>query len=69
MMAHYVTRPRALYIADDDEGIVYDGLSATASTILSAEDDFIETGLLDAEGEPLYRQRGRIRLGFADETP
>lgn len=63
----YVSRPRALYAADDDEGVVYDDPGTTAHTIHAPEDDWIDTGLLNAAGDPLFRVRDRIRLGFTDD--
>ena len=58
----YVSRPRSLLVDDPEIGI-----AATAGEILTAEGDFIETGLLDAQGQRLYRQRERIRLGFKED--
>lgn len=62
-MARYVSRsPRAAHIDDPEMG-----MAATADHIFAAEDDFIDTGLLDANGARLYRCRERVRLGFTEE--
>lgn len=37
---------------------------AAATTIYEQEDKPEETGLLDANGTPLYRVRDKIKMGF-----
>jgi len=62
-MPRYVSRPRATELFDADHGVAF-----TAGEIICREGDseFIDSGLLDANGEPLYRARGRIALGFKE---
>jgi hypothetical protein len=52
-------RPHALFHDFDTD-------SMTADQIIdSGESDRIDTGLLDAAGNPIYRRRDRVKLGFA----
>lgn len=54
----YVARPKAWW---DDEPNVED----VSTRIVLVEDDApIRTGLLDADGVPLYRVRDRFPVGF-----
>lgn len=58
----YAVRPRSALIDDGDFGV-----AATADTLLDCADDWVRTGLLDANGRPRYRStREPIRLGFKD---
>lgn len=60
MTAHYVRlapRAHALYHHDDD-------VSITADTVFDDGSAAEATGLLDAEGVPLYRVREHIKMGF-----
>lgn len=63
-MTRYGARPRSAAIYDD----CYDGTSHTADEIIlpidDDGDDWIDTGLLDSRGEPLWRRIGRNRIGF-----
>jgi hypothetical protein len=59
-MRRYVTRPRGAAVLFDDDGTA----TATAEEIIEAEEKPQPTGLLDAEGRPLYRVRERIKFGF-----
>lgn len=62
-VARYIVRPKAAEVFDADHGA-----SHTASEVIVSDDGgFIDSGLLDADGNRLYRQRGRIRLGFRED--
>lgn len=54
-------KPRLVFIGDyesEDFGI-------TASEVIdSDEPEMIDTGILDASGRPIYRQRPRVKMGF-----
>lgn len=61
MTDRYVTRPRALVIHD-----YWGEASATASEIILEEDDARArpTGLVNAQGNPIYRVRRTVPMGF-----
>lgn len=58
MRKRYVTR--AVWSEYDEDGYI----SMTADTVMEAEDAPRPTGLLDADGNPLYSVRERIPFGF-----
>jgi hypothetical protein len=53
----YVVKPRAGAIYDDDG-------AHTVTTIVEATDEPQQTGLLNAQGEPLFRVKDRHPFGF-----
>jgi len=55
--------PRSAFIGYTDEGHV----SITADEVIIQDDDPEPTGLLDADGNELYRVRERIKFGFHKE--
>ena len=61
-MTRYARRPHAVYVGFDEEGQA----SLTADEVLVPDDDTpLDTGLLDADGNKLYRVSPRKKLGFA----
>jgi hypothetical protein len=61
-MSRYVPIPRRLSPAraewDDPEPVM------TTTTVYAEDDAPRETGLLDANGTPLYRVSDKVRMGF-----
>ncbi len=57
----YVTKPRLVKANDDEDD--YEP-SLTARTVHEIDDDAEFTGLLDAQGNPLYRVPERCKMGF-----
>lgn len=55
----YMTRPRGSWSEYSDMGV-----SVTADEVIIVEDAPEPSGVLNAEGEMLYRQRERIPFGF-----
>ena len=58
-MAGYVTVPRSY----TDDGEYEDAPLLPALTVFE-EDDLVDTGILDASGNRLYRRRERVRMGY-----
>ena len=54
-------RPRSAEACDDGEGMAH----TAAEIILRDDDDWIDSGLLDANGNRLWRRRERHPIGFA----
>lgn len=52
-------RPRAYYLDLDID-------SVTADTVIDADElpEWINTGLLGADGAPIYRRRSTVKFGF-----
>jgi hypothetical protein len=61
MTDRYVTRPRVLILRDE-----YGEYGVTASEIILEEEDVRgrPTGLVNAQGNPIYRVRRRELFGF-----
>lgn len=59
---NYVTKPpRLLWIADDTDGFA-DGIEKL--DVIVHETEAQQIGLLNADGQPLYRQPDRVVFGF-----
>jgi hypothetical protein len=55
-------KPRAVFIGDDE---MWCEESITASEVHDdGPPDIIDTGLLDAYGQPIYRSRRAVKFGF-----
>jgi len=61
MVARYIALPKAPKAAWDDDPLVAD---VTTRTVILEDDGPVKTGLLDANGTPLYRMPNRIPIGF-----
>lgn len=60
-MARYFSRPRSFFVADD----VYVEPATTIPTV--SDHEAIDTGLLDADGNPIYRAPNPIGFGKDDD--
>lgn len=61
-MTRYYTRPRAA-IQPEPLDHMFAECNAAATTVYEPEDPHLDSGLLNARGEPLYR-RARNPIGF-----
>lgn len=54
--------PRAVFVGDDE--IDYEGGEIAREAWDQAPSDWVDTGLLDAHGKPIYRPRSTVKFGF-----
>lgn len=53
--------PRAVFVGDEDD---YDFGITAAEVIDAGLPEMIDTGLLDARGERIYRRIPKVKMGF-----
>jgi hypothetical protein len=53
--------PRAVFVGDEDDNDC--GITA-GEVIDEAQPEWLDTGLLNARGEPIYRRRPTVKMGF-----
>ena len=60
-MTKYVSRPRAAWFWDGEE---QDGITVDSITVFEGDRNPVEIGLLDADGDPIYRLPDTVPFGF-----
>lgn len=60
MANRYASRPYAAFLLINEDGTA----SMTADTILIEDEEYRPSGLLDRDGNKLYRVRERVPFGF-----